>query len=111
MNSKTNPFLVKAFEASSCHITKEDNSLLRQEDHCSLCVYEVRGSGILYGYLICTGFEDSSINPDEFYKAVKDEGYSDAMINLLKLAKDKGCKFLQLDCDGMQYDDLPSFDW
>jgi len=29
----------------------------------------------------------------------------------MELARKSGCKFLQLDCDGIEYDDLPKFDW
>jgi hypothetical protein len=108
------PFIVKAFEASSSHITPKDDKLLKQKDLCSLATYEVRGGGILYGFLIYTGLKDNtSIHEMRSFsdKAIKAEGYSKAFINLLKIARKNGCKFLQLDCDGVEYDDLPTFDW
>ena len=40
-----------------------------------------------------------------------DAGFSDALYNLLSLARKNGCKYLQLDCDGVEYDDLPTFKW
>jgi hypothetical protein len=49
--------------------------------------------------------------PEDFYSSLEKEGYSKAFVELLKLAKANGCKFLQLDGDGIQYDDLPSFEW
>jgi hypothetical protein len=33
------------------------------------------------------------------------------IINLLEIARGNSCKFLQLDCDGVEYDDLPTFSW
>ena len=109
-----NPFIVKIFEANSCHITKKDDELLKNHDLCSLAIYEVKGGGILYGFLIYTGLEDNT-SVDEMKSfsdtAIKAEGYSDALVNLLKIAKENGCKFLQLDCDGVEYENLPKFDW
>ena len=39
------------------------------------------------------------------------EGYSEDFIFLVELAIANGCKFLQLDQDGIEYEDLPTFDW
>ena len=108
MNSKTNPFLIKVFEANSGHITENDDKLLQCEDMTSLVVYKVIGGEILYGYLIYTYLDDQ----DTFTKkSLMKDGYSEALCNLLELAKNQGCKFLQLDGDGTQYEDLPTFDW
>jgi hypothetical protein len=119
MNSLINPFIVKVFEASSSHITGADDKLLKRNDLASLAVYSIKGGGITYGFLIYTGLDDDStlseteaqIGREDFYKSIRTEGYSDAMINLIMMAKRNGCKFLQLDCDGTEYDDLPTFDW
>lgn len=117
MNSIKDPFIVKVFEASSCHITQEDDALLQREDLSSLATYKVKGGDTLYGFLIYTGLEDTSIVEDTRVSDmantnwVKAEGFSDAFINLLKLAKKNGCKFLQLDCGGVEYEDLPKFEW
>lgn len=113
MNSKE-PRIVKVFEASSCHITGEDDKLLKRDTTGTVSAYEIKGGGILYGFLIYTSLEENSSIvesgiPDE--ASMKAEGFSDAFINLLKLAKKSGCKFLQLDCDGVEYDDLPKFEW
>lgn len=60
-----------------------------------------------------TGFDLPSEEIGEKYtpKALKNLGYSDAFANLLTLARQSGCKYLQLDCDGIEYADLPTFDW
>lgn len=114
MNSIKDPFIVKVFEASTSHITQKDDQLLKRENLCTVSAYEIKGGGILYGFLVYTSLEENSSIvesgiPDE--AALKAEGFSDAFINLLKLAKKNGCKFLQLDCDGVEYEDLPKFNW
>lgn len=107
-------FIVKVLEASTGHITKEDDKLLRRDGQDDLAVYDVKGGKIRYGYLIYTGLDEGSIREEDssFTKAsLKAAGFSDALFNLLSLAKKAGCKFLQLDCDGVEYDDLPTFNW
>jgi hypothetical protein len=108
-------FIVKVLEASTGHITEEDDKLLRREDLADLAVYDVKVGKVKFGYLIYTGLDDGTSIQEElqsFTKAsLKAAGFSDALFNLLSLAKKAGCKFLQLDCDGVEYDDLPTFDW
>lgn len=115
MNSKSNPFTVKIFEACTSHITKQDDQLLKREDLAALAVYEVKSSlGVHYGYLIYTGVEEgSSVVEDNSFSmdSLRKAGFSEAIINLLDIARKKECKFLQLDCDGVEYDDLPTFNW
>ena len=114
-NSVESPFIVKVFEASTGHITKEDDKLLRRDDVGSVCTYDIKGGKILYGYLVFTGLENNSSIKEEIateeLEAMKADGFSDAFINLLKIARAKGCKFLQLDGDGVSYEDLPTFEW
>jgi hypothetical protein len=108
-------FIVKVLEASTSHITKEDDKLLRREDLSALAVYDVKGGKTRYGYLIYTGLDDGTSIQEELLSftltSLKAAGFSDALFNLLSLARKAGCKFLQLDCDGVEYDDLPTFDW
>jgi len=107
-NSKTNPFIVKVFEACTSHITEKDDANLKRDsnvtDHNpSLIVYPFE-----YGYFIFSDFEADEV--EAIYLSLeKKEGYSKEFIQLLKLAKEKGCKFLQIDEDGAEYEDLPTF--
>jgi hypothetical protein len=114
MNTK-DLFIVKVLEASTSHITAQDDRLLKQEDMSALAVYDVKGGETQFGYLIYTGLEDGTSIQEELLSftqaSLKAAGFSDALYNLLSLAKRNGCKFLQLDCDGVEYDDLPKFDW
>ena len=100
------PFIIKAFESSTCHITEEDNNKLMSDD-CELVVYPYQGSGIQYGMLV---FADPETAERDFSE-LKDQGFSDALIKLLQIAYAEGCKFLQLDCDGTTYPELPQYDW
>jgi hypothetical protein len=107
-------FIVKVLEACTSHITQEDNKLLGQEDLADLVVYNIKGGKTQYGYLIYTGLEEgTSVQEEQSFTqaSLKAAGFSDALYNLLSLARKNGCKFLQLDCDGVEYDDLPTFNW
>ena len=106
----TAPCVHKILEVSSGHITKEDDRLLKK-DLSAFAVYNVKGGDVLYGFLIYTGLDDDL---EEFLgtkKIGKQEGFSPAFFHLIDLARNAGCKFLQIDCDGVEYDDLPKYDW
>jgi len=96
------PYITKAFEASTCHITKHDTELLGRDD-CAICAYSFE-----YGWFIFTG---SGGYDQEEYNGILAYGFSEALVNLLKTAAKHDCKFLCLDCDGFTYDDLPQYKW
>lgn len=106
-NSKKNPIITKNFDCSTAHITKSDNTLLLEamdDPQAPVIVYKYAE-----GYFIYVPTEtDAFIGGTEKEKAY---GFSDAFINLLKVAASLGCKYLQLDADAMEYEDLPTFDW
>ena len=107
-------FIVKVLEACTSHITEEDDRLLKREDLSALAVYDVKADKTQFGYLIYTGLEEgTSVQEEQSFTqaSLKTAGFSDALYNLLSLARKAGCKFLQLDCDGVEYDDLPIFNW
>jgi hypothetical protein len=98
-HSKTSPWIIKCFEASTSHITKEDDAILKKED-APLAVYTYE-----FGYFVYALGE--SEKTEDLLKA----GFSNAFCNLLDRARQLDCKFLQLDCDGVTYTDLPTFEW
>jgi hypothetical protein len=112
-HSKDKPFIAKAFEANTCHITKNDDKLIKATCHA------YKDSDVECKELIVHPYEEGCFIFADYdksevkwvYKTLKKEGYSTALINLLKIARFHGCKYLQLDCDGVQYDDLPTFKW
>lgn len=47
----------------------------------------------------------------EFLVGLDASDYSQAFKDLYRWALSLGCKWLQLDRDGPEYDDIPSFEW
>lgn len=39
------------------------------------------------------------------------EGHSDSVKNIIRWAHNKGFQMIELDCDGMKIDELPTYDW
>ena len=92
-HSKLKPFIAKCFEASTFHITQRDSVLIHATDQA---------------YKEGT-WDDNEV--EEMYTTLKGQGFSNELIELLKLAKYHNCKYLQLDRDGVVYEELPVFDW
>jgi len=99
---KDNPHIFKCLDVSTAHITEKDNELLRKED-LALSVYDYE-----YGYFLYSG--DGATSEADFAR-MEDAGFSKELLNLVRIAHEKGCKFLCLDCDGPVYNDIPQFDW
>ncbi len=99
INTLTKFEIQKILVISTAHITLKDNKHLEYDaifpDKAKLIVDKFN-----YGYYICV-----SNNP------IKNEFYSDAVWNLIQLAKDQGCQYLKLDRDGQIYNELEKFDW
>jgi len=102
-----NPFIIKALEVNSTHITESDNEILLNAEDCPLATYKMVGGEISYGHMIYTGLDDDFFSPDD----LKTAGISEALISLLNFARENNCKFLHVDEDGETYEDLPAFDW
>lgn len=114
-NSTKNPIITKNFDVSTGHITARDNRLLKKAVKDKVCncnppliVYTYRE-----GYFVYVPVKDTS--PKQFnekeVQALKDFGFSDALVNLLREAARLECKYLQLDADAMEYENFPTFDW
>ena len=109
-NSKKNPYIVKIFEACMSHIAYKDETLLKRSSGQSediihnptLVIYPFE-----YGYFIVVDWADANSKAD--YIRLEKEGYSKEFINLIKIARKNKVKFLQLDGDGIEYEDLPTF--
>ena len=107
----------KNLVVSTGHITKEDDKLLTKENDLleraeklsmkTVVELVVHPQPYDYGYYICTVEKLS----ERDVTAMKKFGYSDALINLLKISHDNNCSFLKLDRDGKVYDELPTFKW
>lgn len=60
-----------------------------------------------YGYLVyCSNIEDEGQ-----VQAIVDYGYTTALTDLLQLGFAKGCRYVNLDCDGPTYESIQQFSW
>ena len=112
-HSKLKPFIAKCFEASTFHITQRDSVLIHATDQAykegtTLCT-DLIVMNYEEGCFIFAAWDDNEV--EEMYTTLKGQGFSNELIELLKLAKYHNCKFLQLDRDGVVYEELPVFDW
>lgn len=90
----------KMLTVSSAHIKEETAQFLNDETRDELIVYPK----LVYGWFILAnpGTEDFEAEltriPEE-------------LANLIRFAKENGCDWLCLDCDGDKVEGLPIFDW
>lgn len=86
-------------DASTGHITEQDNELLQKDDLPGLIVYPYD-----YGFFVY-------LSEDETKESILSSGFSGGFVYLFEQARDTGAKFLNLDCDGPIYPELPQFNW
>lgn len=94
----------KYLDASTIHITSEDNALLQQTDTSEgvpgCCVYPYD-----CGYFI-------SIYPDSpSEKEMKESGFSESFFKVQEYARKNGCTVLRLDADGDHIPGMPLHNW
>ena len=106
----------KNFDVSTSHVSPNDMRLIGEtakahrdqgifaEPPTTLIVYDYEE-----GCFVFAAIEEDA--KEDFYTALKCQGLSDEFLNLLKLARESGCKYLQLDRDGETYESLPTFKW
>lgn len=95
----TDPLIFKVLDISTNHMSREDVDNLDQEVAGGMApVYVLKE----YGWLIYVG---------EINDNWPGEQWSEAFLNVLKLAADLGCDYVRWDRDGLIYDELPFFDW
>ena len=100
--------IYKTLVASTAHITELDNAELEVDTDTNtlpdLIVYRYGE----YGYTIWIPTE-GSFTAQSWHNILT--RYSVQLRQLLDIAKQKGCKYLRVDCDGPIYDNLPTFQW
>lgn len=92
-----NPQVSKCLDISTLHITQQDSELLTASR--GLCVYPYE-----YGYFVRVPAEE----PAQDLLVL---GYSSALISILTWASEHDMYFVNIDQDGMPYDELETFDW
>lgn len=117
----------RTFDCSTVHITAEDRDLLNVSSLASLPHLDDISNvtegmwnaasnypGIVYGHetgwFVYTGSSDEDGYQSRL-RRMRAVGYSDAMIDLMVIARSNDCVFIALDRDGHTYDELPQFDW
>jgi hypothetical protein len=101
----SNPYTVKSLDISTGHLTEQDNNLLQADadnnpgPNTPVAAYKYE-----YGYFVYVGEEAED-------QTIKEYGYSDSFINILKKARELKCKYVQYDSDGIQYEDIPFYNW
>ena len=105
-----NPRFDKVLDISTTHITKKDEKLLRKDGKgkaiATLVVYPY-----LYGYLVYVEDISGTKNLLKEAQRIDKEGYSTEIINIFNWARSLKCSYIKLDGDGIEYEDLPTFDW
>jgi hypothetical protein len=65
-----------------------------------------------YGSIIFVPFvEEPEADQEAFLAEVLKAGYSEAMVNLFRMAYREQADMIRLDCDGMQVAGLATFEW
>jgi hypothetical protein len=100
----TNPYLVKSLDISTGHLTKAEADLLDEaakgESENPVTAYKYE-----YGHFVYVPDENDD------HLAIAEYGYSPQFLAILRRARELGCKYVQYDCDGIQYDDLETYSW
>ena len=102
----------KHFVVSIAHITEQDNDKLY--DHCTdnnsysyLCVYDHESGYVIH--VPYDSFDDKEWN--EFLQCMQRDKFSNTFMQLFDLAKQHDCCYITLDCDGTEYNFLPTYEW
>jgi hypothetical protein len=95
----------KNLDISTVHITEQDSEKLSSNgDNGPLILYPFG-----FGHFIYVESDEEIFK--ETLEKVRRAGYSIQFQNIMQLAHDLECKFIQLDGDGAQYENLIQFDW
>lgn len=103
-------------DMSTGHVTKEDMDLLGDD---AMAEIDQDGPGAtvpvgVYKYgaiLFVLHYHDEPEEQEQYLKEVRDAGYSEAVVTLIKLAWSLDVDMIRLDRDGEFYDGLPTFEW
>lgn len=95
----------KCVTISTRHITLVDHDILESDSYDQI---SVGVSSHPYGWWIWTG---PDVGWNRHNKDLAEAGFSEAFIALVKMAWDQKARYINLDRDGPEMDDLEKFDW
>lgn len=103
-----NPYQVTSLDISTGHLTKRDNELLKQASKGDFTAAQnpIVSYEYEYGYFVFVPPKDEGTA-----KSARKYGYSEQFTNILNRARALKCKYIQYDGDGIQYDDLKTYNW
>lgn len=114
--TKKNPCIQKIMDASTGHVTEKDCDLLADASNDDstdmdnpVCAFRKMEYGY-FVYVPCRPELDEEDEPEQFAHYIK-YGYSAAFVELMILAINHDCGWINLDRDGTIIEDLPQFDW
>ena len=101
------PHIVSVLDISTGHITKEDDTFIkeaiaRKDSPVPLIAY-----GYEEGYFVYV----PQMDLDEDLDVIRKSGLSVQFCKILRLAAARGLKYVQFDCDGTTYSDLKTYNW
>jgi hypothetical protein len=110
LRSINTPVCVSVLDISTGHITKEDNDLIKVQD----VVKNYRGGSPVISYGYPEGYfvyVSEDIKDKDYKKSLETYGFSKQFITILEKAFARKIKYVQFDCDGIQYRDLENYNW
>jgi hypothetical protein len=97
--------ITKNLDISTVHITEQDSErLCSNGDNGPLIVHHYGEGHFIY-------VEQDEVHFMETLDKLMKNRYSHAFIEIMQLAHDLGCAFIQLDGAGTEYKHLAKFDW
>jgi len=109
----------KVADVSIRHIKKSDHDILVAHSNCDdgkPGKYPLTVLQYGYGFQVGAWLWNKNVGATQAERvqtarALLAAGHSDAFIVILRMAGMQGSKWLCLDCDGEEYNDLPSYGW
>lgn len=114
MTQMTPPGVHGFLDASTAHITRKDNEILRDwaklEPENAPAAAPYRTIAHAYGYFLHVRL-DRPVDRRFYEKAAREQGISDAFFKLQEYARKHGCWWINLDRDADTIDSLPTHEW
>ncbi len=107
-SSLKQPYISKILDISTGHITENDNDLLGKED-CPVVAYPYGPEEDQYGYLVCVKMDEEAFQTEVILS--KEYGFSESFIKIYKAAHAHGIEYVRFDRDGVEYEDIPIYNW
>ncbi|MGO9014670.1 MAG: hypothetical protein ACLQF0_06785 [Dissulfurispiraceae bacterium] len=102
----------KILTVSTGHVTQQDMAKLKDRGPFNPVVtYPFEYGAFVWVPSFSTNENQDKKEMREAFNGMRQAGYSGAFRRLLSLAKEQGCRYLQLDCDGEYIPDLKTFSW